>query len=137
MVGLSVPGSAGMTCSQIFEEAWGNTPASPGCGGCSGGPEDRHGRMNEPQASYFISFYLLSLTQCCFQPGFLCYFMCLVDLPKHQSLHGNIFVDRSGNGFWILVFPHSPTLEKWLSLQVLCLDNKPELPKTSGIQEDQ
>ncbi|KAA8548886.1 hypothetical protein F0562_000570 [Nyssa sinensis] len=46
---LPVPGSGGKTCSQIFEEAGCDTPASPSCGACMGGPRDTHARMNEPQ----------------------------------------------------------------------------------------
>ncbi|CAA2964652.1 3-isopropylmalate dehydratase large subunit, chloroplastic [Olea europaea subsp. europaea] len=46
---LPVPGSGGKTCSQIFEEAGCDTPASPSCGACLGGPRDTYARMNEPQ----------------------------------------------------------------------------------------
>ncbi|KAL6535182.1 3-isopropylmalate dehydratase large subunit, chloroplastic [Orobanche minor] len=46
---LPVPGSNGKTCSQIFEEAGCDTPASPSCGACLGGPRDMYARMNEPQ----------------------------------------------------------------------------------------
>lgn len=49
---LPVPGSGGKTCSQIFEEAGCDVPASPSCGACLGGPRDTYARMNEPQASY-------------------------------------------------------------------------------------
>jgi 3-isopropylmalate/(R)-2-methylmalate dehydratase large subunit len=52
--GLEVPGSGGKTCSQIFEEAGCDTPASPSCGACLGGPKDTYARMNEPMASYFF-----------------------------------------------------------------------------------
>ncbi|KAJ4756440.1 3-isopropylmalate dehydratase large subunit [Rhynchospora pubera] len=45
---LPVPGSGGKTCSQIFEEAGCDTPASPNCGACLGGPRDTYARMNEP-----------------------------------------------------------------------------------------
>ncbi|GMN53308.1 hypothetical protein TIFTF001_022447 [Ficus carica] len=48
---LLVPGSGGKTCSQIFEEAGCDTPASPTCGACMGGPRDTYARLNEPQAS--------------------------------------------------------------------------------------
>ncbi|OWM82192.1 hypothetical protein CDL15_Pgr001766 [Punica granatum] len=48
---MEVPGSGGKTCSQIFEEAGCDTPASPSCGACLGGPKDTYARMNEPQAS--------------------------------------------------------------------------------------
>lgn len=55
---LPVPGSGGKTCSQIFEEAGCDTPASPSCGACLGGPKDTYARMNEAQASCTISqFY--------------------------------------------------------------------------------
>ncbi|WOL02426.1 3-isopropylmalate dehydratase large subunit, chloroplastic [Canna indica] len=47
--GLPVPGSGGKTCSQIFEEAGCDIPASPSCGACLGGPRDTYARMNEPQ----------------------------------------------------------------------------------------
>ncbi|KAF5465844.1 hypothetical protein F2P56_015812 [Juglans regia] len=46
--GLQVPGSGGKTCSQIFEEAGCDTPASPTCGACMGGPGDTYARINEP-----------------------------------------------------------------------------------------
>ncbi|KAI4345901.1 hypothetical protein L6164_012987 [Bauhinia variegata] len=46
---LPVPGSGGKTCSQIFEEAGCDTPASPSCGACLGGPRDTYARLNEPQ----------------------------------------------------------------------------------------
>ncbi|XP_015873132.2 3-isopropylmalate dehydratase large subunit, chloroplastic-like isoform X1 [Ziziphus jujuba] len=46
---LPVPGSGGKTCSQIFEEAGCDTPASPSCGACLGGPKDTYARMNVPQ----------------------------------------------------------------------------------------
>lgn len=46
---LPVPGSGGKTCSQIFEEAGCDTPASPSCGACLGGPKDTYARMNEAQ----------------------------------------------------------------------------------------
>ncbi|XP_048430518.1 3-isopropylmalate dehydratase large subunit, chloroplastic-like [Pyrus x bretschneideri] len=46
---LLVPGSGGKTCSQIFEEAGCDAPASPTCGACMGGPKDTHARLNEPQ----------------------------------------------------------------------------------------
>lgn len=49
---LPVPGSGGKTCAQIFEEAGCDTPASPSCGACLGGPRDTYARMNEPQVSY-------------------------------------------------------------------------------------
>ncbi|KAG0451487.1 hypothetical protein HPP92_026397, partial [Vanilla planifolia] len=48
LYGLPVPGSGGKTCSQIFEEAGCDTPASPNCGACLGGPRDTYARMNEP-----------------------------------------------------------------------------------------
>lgn len=51
---LPVPGSGGKTCSQIFEEAGCDTPASPSCGACLGGPKDTYARMNEPQASNLL-----------------------------------------------------------------------------------
>ena len=51
---IPVPGSGGKTCSQIFEEAGCDTPASPSCGACLGGPKDTYARMNEPQASSLL-----------------------------------------------------------------------------------
>ncbi|KAG6527304.1 hypothetical protein ZIOFF_009402 [Zingiber officinale] len=51
---LPVPGSGGKTCSQIFEEAGCDTPTSPSCGACLGGPRDTYARMNEPQANLRI-----------------------------------------------------------------------------------
>lgn len=53
--GLPVPGSGGKTCSQIFEEAGCDTPASPSCGACLGGPKDTYARLNEPKASLFLN----------------------------------------------------------------------------------
>ncbi|GKD58019.1 isopropyl malate isomerase large subunit 1 [Tanacetum coccineum] len=47
---LPVPGSGGKTCSQIFEAAGCDTPASPSCAACLGGPKDTYARINEPQA---------------------------------------------------------------------------------------
>ncbi|KAK4266230.1 hypothetical protein QN277_027180 [Acacia crassicarpa] len=49
LYGIPVPGSGGKTCSQIFEEAGCDTPASPSCGACLGGPKDTYARLNEPQ----------------------------------------------------------------------------------------
>lgn len=46
---LPVPGSGGKTCAQIFEAAGCDTPGSPGCGACLGGPRDTYARMNEAQ----------------------------------------------------------------------------------------
>eukprot|EP00249_Psilotum_nudum_P015489 c25354_g1_i1 orf=445-1974(-) len=46
---LPVPGTNGKTCAQIFEEAGCDTPASPSCAACLGGPQDTYARMNEPQ----------------------------------------------------------------------------------------
>ncbi|XP_051195446.1 3-isopropylmalate dehydratase large subunit, chloroplastic [Lolium perenne] len=48
LTGITVPGSGGKTCLQIFEEAGCDTPASPNCGACLGGPRDTYARMNEP-----------------------------------------------------------------------------------------
>ncbi|XP_042061495.1 3-isopropylmalate dehydratase large subunit, chloroplastic-like [Salvia splendens] len=45
---LPLPESGGKTCSQIFEEAGCDTPASPTCGACMGGPRDTYARINEP-----------------------------------------------------------------------------------------
>jgi len=62
---LPVPGSGGKTCSQIFEEAGCDTPASPSCGACLGGPKDTYARMNEPQASsLLLSQHLLIYFWC-------------------------------------------------------------------------
>nr|XP_016463450.1 PREDICTED: 3-isopropylmalate dehydratase large subunit-like [Nicotiana tabacum] len=46
---LPVPGSGGKTCSQIFQEAGCETPASPSCAACLGGPQDTYARLNEPK----------------------------------------------------------------------------------------
>ncbi|KAK8547974.1 hypothetical protein V6N13_055185 [Hibiscus sabdariffa] len=46
---LTVPGSGGKTCSQIFQEVGCDTPASPSCAACMGGPKDTYARMNEAQ----------------------------------------------------------------------------------------
>ncbi|KAJ6854031.1 3-isopropylmalate dehydratase large subunit, chloroplastic [Iris pallida] len=51
LFGLPIPEFGGKTCSQIFEEAACDVPASPNCGACLGGPQDTYARMNEPQAS--------------------------------------------------------------------------------------
>ncbi|CAN4091037.1 unnamed protein product [Withania somnifera] len=51
---LPVPESGGKTCSQIFKGAGCDTPASPSCGACMGGPRDTHARLNEPQACFTI-----------------------------------------------------------------------------------
>ncbi|KAG2403177.1 3-isopropylmalate dehydratase large subunit [Vigna angularis] len=59
---IPVPGSGGKTCSQIFEEAGCDTPASPSCGACLGGPKDTYARMNEPQASSLLLPHILQLT---------------------------------------------------------------------------
>lgn len=61
---LPVPGSGGKTCSQIFEEAGCDTPASPSCGACLGGPKDTYARMNEPKASYIV----YDIKECCSDP---------------------------------------------------------------------
>lgn len=49
---LPVPGSGGKTCSQIFQEAGCETPASPSCAACLGGPQDTYARLNEPKVSF-------------------------------------------------------------------------------------
>ncbi|MBA0800006.1 hypothetical protein Gohar_010482 [Gossypium harknessii] len=54
---LIVPGSSGKTCSQIFEEAGCDTPASPSCAACMGGPKDTYARMNEAQASSLSPYH--------------------------------------------------------------------------------
>ncbi|KAI5067569.1 hypothetical protein GOP47_0018097 [Adiantum capillus-veneris] len=46
---IPVPGANGKTCAQIFEAAGCETPASPSCAACLGGPRDTYARMNEPQ----------------------------------------------------------------------------------------
>ena len=58
---IPVPGSGGKTCSQIFDEAGCDTPASPSCGACLGGPQDTYGRMNEAKVHILINFCLFSL----------------------------------------------------------------------------
>ncbi|XP_040933639.1 3-isopropylmalate dehydratase large subunit, chloroplastic isoform X1 [Gossypium hirsutum] len=61
---LSVPESGGKTCSQIFEEAGCDTPASPSCGACLGGPKDTYARMNEPKVISHIFPGLKHLRVC-------------------------------------------------------------------------
>lgn len=39
---VGLPRSAGKTCSQIFEEVGCDTPATPNCGACLGGPRVIH-----------------------------------------------------------------------------------------------
>ncbi|KAG0620167.1 hypothetical protein M758_4G194800 [Ceratodon purpureus] len=46
---LPVPGTDGKTCAEIFEQAGCDTPASPSCAACLGGPRDTYARMNDPQ----------------------------------------------------------------------------------------
>lgn len=57
---LEVPGSGGKTCSQIFEEAGCDTPASPSCAACMGGPKDTYGRLNEPKVK--LKYYSIGIT---------------------------------------------------------------------------
>jgi aconitase B len=45
--GLPVPGCDGQTAAQIFSQAGCETPASPSCAACLGGPQDTYARMNE------------------------------------------------------------------------------------------
>eukprot|EP00891_Asterochloris_glomerata_P000487 jgi/Astpho2/487/Aster-03528 len=47
--GLPVPGCEGKTAAQIFQEAGCDTPASPSCAACLGGPQDTYARMNKPE----------------------------------------------------------------------------------------
>ncbi|QCE05788.1 2-methylmalate dehydratase [Vigna unguiculata] len=61
---IPVPGSGGKTCSQIFEEAGCDTPASPSCGACLGGPKDTYARMNEPQARSLLLPHHLAIDKC-------------------------------------------------------------------------
>lgn len=46
---LPVPGCDGKTATQIFQEAGCDTPASPSCAACLGGPKDTYARMNKPE----------------------------------------------------------------------------------------
>jgi 3-isopropylmalate/(R)-2-methylmalate dehydratase large subunit len=46
---LPVPGTDGKTCAEIFQQAGCDTPASPSCAACLGGPRDTYARMNDPQ----------------------------------------------------------------------------------------
>ncbi|CAM6091298.1 unnamed protein product [Calypogeia fissa] len=46
---MPVPGADGKTCAQVFEEAGCDTPTSPSCGACLGGPRDTYARLNEPK----------------------------------------------------------------------------------------
>lgn len=68
---LPVPGAGGKTCAQIFEEAGCDTPTSPSCGACLGGPADTYARLNEPQVRNrflpYLSgffFFLIGLKTC-------------------------------------------------------------------------
>lgn len=47
--GMPVPGCDGKTASQIFQAAGCDTPASPSCAACLGGPKDTYARMNKPE----------------------------------------------------------------------------------------
>ncbi len=49
MYTLPVAGCDGKTAAQIFEEAGCDTPASPSCAACLGGPQDTYARMNKPE----------------------------------------------------------------------------------------
>ncbi|KAF3629403.1 3-isopropylmalate dehydratase large subunit [Capsicum annuum] len=64
---LPVPGAGGKTCSQIFEEAGCDTPASPSCGACLGGPKDTYARMNEAQANYYLFYRIIDLLLICYR----------------------------------------------------------------------
>jgi len=44
-----VEGCDGKTAAQIFEAAGCDTPASPSCAACLGGPQDTYARMNKPE----------------------------------------------------------------------------------------
>lgn len=46
---LPVPGCDGKTAAQIFQDAGCDTPASPSCAACLGGPKDTYARMNKPE----------------------------------------------------------------------------------------
>ena len=64
---LPVPGCDGKTAAQIFQEAGCDTPASPSCAACLGGPKDTYARMNKPEVCvsttnrYAISLWQSSL----------------------------------------------------------------------------
>jgi hypothetical protein len=60
---MPLPGAGGKTCAQVFEEAGCDTPTSPSCGACLGGPRDTYARLNEPQVSYcgFTEVSIMSL----------------------------------------------------------------------------
>ena len=47
--GMPVPGCDGKTAAQIFQAAGCDTPASPSCAACLGGPKDTYARMNKPE----------------------------------------------------------------------------------------
>lgn len=70
---LPVPGAGGKTCSQIFELAGCEVPASPSCAACLGGPRDTYARMNEPQASLLSHGISLEI-----------YFFCPTHLVRKQ-----------------------------------------------------
>lgn len=47
---LKVPGTD-KTCAELFEAAGCDTPTSPSCGACLGGPRDTYARLNEPKVT--------------------------------------------------------------------------------------
>jgi 3-isopropylmalate/(R)-2-methylmalate dehydratase large subunit len=46
---LPCPGCDGKTAAQVFQEAGCETPASPSCAACLGGPQDTYARMNKAE----------------------------------------------------------------------------------------
>ncbi|CAN1789953.1 3-isopropylmalate dehydratase large subunit, chloroplastic [Linum perenne] len=89
---LPVPGSGGKTCSQIFEEVGCDTPASPSCGACLGGPKDTYARMNEPKASSATPFSPFSIEyhKSIFNPErCFCCTKCLTNLCRYTATFSN------------------------------------------------
>jgi hypothetical protein len=67
--GLRIRELGDKTCSQVFEEAGCDTPASPSCGACLGGPRDTYARMNEPMVSIFCHFWLKNRHDAQYKPS--------------------------------------------------------------------
>lgn len=62
---LPVPGTDGKTCAEVFEQAGCDTPASPSCAACLGGPRDTYARMNEAQVIH-LYVYIFFTSDLCF-----------------------------------------------------------------------